>query len=68
MFWQHGNCRAVHQGNWKLTGVGTTWELYDLDTDRTERHDLSRDHPERVQQMSALWDAWAKRVGASIPK
>jgi arylsulfatase len=37
--------------------------LYDIEADRTEMVDLSKLHSARVQQMSALWEAWAERVG-----
>jgi len=34
-----------------------------MDADRTELHDLAAREPERVQQMSAQYEAWAKRCG-----
>jgi arylsulfatase len=39
------------------------WELYDIDADRTERKDLSGEMPEKVKEMSAMWRAWADKVG-----
>ncbi|MDP8243659.1 MAG: hypothetical protein P9L94_06230 [Candidatus Hinthialibacter antarcticus] len=39
------------------------WELYDLSKDRTETNNLVEKYPERVKEMSAAWDGWAKRVG-----
>ena len=60
--------RAVRDGQWKLTwGVTRArWELFDLETDRTESHDLAADQPERVAQMSAAWHKWAKTVELKI--
>jgi hypothetical protein len=26
-------------------------------------HDLASKHPEKAQELKALWDAWAKRCG-----
>ncbi len=37
------------------------WELYDLEADRTELHDLAAANPDKVNELSALYDAWAKR-------
>jgi arylsulfatase len=39
------------------------WELYDLENDPTEIHDLAAQQPERVKAMAAAHDAWAHRVG-----
>jgi arylsulfatase len=68
MFWEHeGNC-AVRIGKWKLVRKHPgPWELYDLDADRTELNDLAAQHPERVRDMAAQYEAWAQRCGV-IPR
>ena len=38
------------------------WELYDLNADRTELHNLAASEPERAQKMAAAWDGWAARA------
>ena len=60
--WEHEGSRAVRDGKWKITAVYPTgkWELYDIEADRTEQHDLAARHPERVNQMVAQWESWAK--------
>lgn len=64
MFWEHEGNAAVRIGKWKLVrNYPGLWELYDLDADRTELHDLAKHHPERVQDMSVQYDAWACRCG-----
>jgi arylsulfatase len=64
MFWEHEGNAAVRVGRWKLVRkYPDPWELYDLDTDRTELTDLSARHPERVRDMLALYQAWADRCG-----
>jgi arylsulfatase len=64
LFWEHEGNRAVRDGRWKLVSRHPAgWELYDLDADRTEMHDLAATHPDRVRELSAKWDAWAARVG-----
>jgi arylsulfatase A-like enzyme len=63
LFWEHESNRAVRQGQWKLVAkAGQPWELYDMEADRTEMHDLAAKHPNEVQRLSAEWDAWAKRA------
>jgi len=66
IFWEHEGNRAIRIGKWKAVAVDPKgrWELYDIDTDRTELHDLASQHPERVKEMVTLWERWAKRSGA----
>jgi arylsulfatase len=62
--WEHEGNRAIRKGSWKLVARhGSPWELYDLDADRTENHDLAARHPERVAVLSRAWEAWAARCG-----
>jgi len=64
LFWEHEGNRAIRSGEWKLVSKHPGgWELYNINTDRTEMNDLAAQQPERVKEMAALWDAWAKRVG-----
>ena len=68
MFWEHEGNAAVRIGRWKLVrNYPQAWELYDLDADRTELHDLAAQHPQRVADMAAQYDAWAARCGV-IPR
>ncbi len=63
LFWEHEGNRAVRSGVWKLVakGPGGRWELYDISTDRTESRDLAAAMPEKVRELAAKWEAWAKR-------
>lgn len=65
IFWEHeGNC-AVRDSKWKLVSAfPNTWELYDMDADRTELHNLADAMPDRVNAMAEAYRGWAKRVGA----
>ena len=63
IYWEHEGNRAIRVGKWKLVakGPGGKWELYDISADRTERHDLAAMESQRVSELSAKWEAWAKR-------
>ncbi len=63
IYWEHEGNRAVRVGKWKLVakGVKGKWELYDMEQDRTELHNLAEQHPDRVMEMSRLWQDWAER-------
>lgn len=64
IYWEHEGNRAIRIGDWKLVAKGPAakWELYDLKADRTETNDLAGQHPERVSDMIAKWEAWAHRA------
>ncbi len=63
LFWEHEGNRAVRVGKWKLVAKGKKgkWELYDMENDRTELHDLAGEHPQRVREMARLWQQWAEQ-------
>ncbi len=64
LFWEHEGNSAVREGRWKLVSrFPDTWELYDMQADRREMHDLAEQHPEQAKKMAADYAAWAKRVG-----
>jgi arylsulfatase len=62
IFFEHEGNRAVRDGRWKLVakGVEGKWELYDMEADRTEMHNLAEKEPERVKGMAAAWQRWAE--------
>ena len=67
LFWQWSRGRAVRKGDWKLVSHGE-WELYNLAKDRSETTDLSEKYPEIKKELIALYENWAKEVGAKSPK
>ena len=64
LFFQYGSWQAIRQNQWKLVQrKQEPWQLYDLDQDRTETHDLGGKFSERVKHMKKLWEGWAREVG-----
>ncbi|PHY06128.1 MAG: arylsulfatase [Alcaligenaceae bacterium] len=64
MFWEHEGNAAVRIGHWKLVrDYPNAWELYNMEEDRSELHNLATQEPERVAAMSLEYEAWAKRCG-----
>ncbi|MCF3107792.1 arylsulfatase [Niabella sp. CC-SYL272] len=62
LFNEHFGARYVRDGNRKLVAApGKPWQLFDLQHDATELHDLSARFPEQVQRLSALWEQWAQQ-------
>lgn len=39
------------------------WELYNMDEDRTELHNLASTNKEQVRHMALMWLEWARMVG-----
>lgn len=64
IFFEHeGNC-AVRQGQFKLVKLhGLDWELYDMDADRTELHDLAGRGGAMEQDLIRTYNNWAARTG-----
>jgi arylsulfatase len=63
IYFAHEGNRAIRQGKWKLVmKYQEPWELYDIDADRTELHDLASEKPELAKSMAADWEAWAARA------
>lgn len=63
IFWEHEGNKAVRDGRWKLVQRHTLpWQLFDMDADRTEQHDLAAEHSDVAARLEAAWTAWAERT------
>jgi len=60
---------AVRQGNWKLLRDRSDKELqlFRLDTDTAEQHDLSAKYPEKVQKLYSSFLNWKEEVYSESP-
>ncbi|MCC7338376.1 MAG: sulfatase [Pirellulaceae bacterium] len=66
LFWRAHSRSAVRSGSWKLHRDGDKTELYDLDHDPGEQHDLAAQQPERVNRLIDAWNEWEADVSRSI--
>jgi len=63
IFWEHEGNRAVRDGKWKLVArYGGSWELYDMEADRTESNDLAARFPVLVQDLARAYATWAAKA------
>lgn len=75
IFWEHEGNRAIRSGKWKLVSRTKdvkkftdadekAWELYDIEKDRSETNNLALKYPEKVKELSQLWEKEALRTKA----
>ncbi|MEM7235807.1 MAG: sulfatase-like hydrolase/transferase, partial [Planctomycetota bacterium] len=63
IFWEHEGNRAIRKGKWKLVAKeNRPWELYDIENDRTEMHNLANKKPQLAKELASEWGAYAKRA------
>ena len=61
---EHFNEKALMSNDgWKIIQPGNKakWELYNLNTDRSEQHNLAEKYPDKVAAMVKQYESWAKR-------
>lgn len=63
--WELFKRRSVRKGNWKALWLEPPfgvdgWQLYDLSSDPGETRDLAGEAPEKLAEMIAAWDQYAK--------
>jgi arylsulfatase A-like enzyme len=67
--------RAIWHDGWKAVSThptiagwsnfnDDTWELYNVESDRSELHDLAREQPDKLRELINLWFQEAGRNGA----
>ncbi|MCB9148389.1 MAG: arylsulfatase [Caldilineaceae bacterium] len=62
IFWEHEGNRAVRLAEWKLVSkFPGEWELYHMDDDRTERHNLLERNQTKAADFMRQYTVWAQR-------
>jgi arylsulfatase len=63
LFWERAGNIAVREGKWKLVSIypENRYELYDIETDRSENHDLAAQYPDVVDRLKAEYAIWAEK-------
>jgi arylsulfatase len=65
IFIEHEGNRIARDGKWKLVAYhDKPWELFDLDSDRSESDDLAKMNPQIVSRLKVAYAEWAEHVGA----
>jgi len=72
IYWEHEANIAMRDGKWKMVAKTPEdqqldlkhLELYDMDADPAELHDLALKYPERLNSMYTGWFKWAKSINA----
>ena len=67
IFWEHEGNKAVRLGKYKLVSMYKNdseynWELYDLESDRSETINLIGEMPFKAKELEILWKDWAKKA------
>ena len=65
LFFEHEGHRAARRGPWKAVALREApWELYRIDRDRSELHDVASGNPERLEALTQAWTQWAESIDA----
>lgn len=71
LYWRVGPQAALRAGPWKLvrprtSGKPAPWELYQLNDDPSEAHNLAAANPEKVGELQARWQALDEQMVAPL--
>ena len=69
MYWEHEGNAAMRWGKWKLVReYKKPWELFDIQSDRTELRDLSLTQKSQRHEMVKMWETWATATQVAFPE
>jgi arylsulfatase len=65
LFFEHEGGRALRRGQIKAVAMpnSTRWQLYDLENDPAETHDLAGQQPQETAALQTAWARWAEACG-----
>ena len=69
LYWSEGGDSgewAVRHGDWKLWVMKNDRGLFDLAKDPGEAKNVAAEHPEKVAELTALYDAWLEPMPNSV--
>jgi len=62
LYFEHEGNKSVREGKWKLVcKYPGEWELYDMQSDRTETRNVIDDHMEIARSLIKKYEEWAKK-------
>lgn len=68
IWYYHEGNRAMRIGEWKLVAAkDERWELFDLNTDRTESNNLASSNPDKVVEMEKFWNTMLDEIRDDAP-
>jgi arylsulfatase A-like enzyme len=77
LYWRFGEQMALRRGDWKLVrydamaddgqpGTVSPVRLYNLADDIGEAHDVAAAQPDRVKELTGVWDAWNAQLARPL--
>lgn len=67
LFFDHEGNRSLRSWDWKLVSAredDNQWQLFDLGTDRCEKHDLATKYPKQAAELELRWTELEKQYRA----
>ncbi len=68
MFWQRRRDKAARVDNFKWVESARGSGLFDLSSDISEQHDLSKEKPDVLERVKSRFAAWEKQMAAAEPR
>ena len=68
MFWQRRLDKGARVDHWKWVESSRGNGLFDLRTDLSEKHDLSKEKPDVLKMIKARFADWKKQMNATEPR
>ncbi|MDZ7722290.1 MAG: sulfatase-like hydrolase/transferase [candidate division KSB1 bacterium] len=66
LFWEWRKGGGMRVDDTKAVFYEKEWDLYDIESDRTETRNLAEEEPEMLNSMQAKWRRWYKSVKDSV--
>ena len=65
MYWQARYSKSARVGNWKWLDSPKAKGLFNLETDIGEKNDLSKEEPEKLEELKSKWQQWRTEMDNS---